>query len=70
MYRYSKISVFNGEVLSDEKTDALNLTFADMVKTIQANVRQSYWEVVDTATGVVHVSKEGIVTVWTVQLVQ
>jgi hypothetical protein len=70
MYRYSKISVFNGEVLSDERTDALNLTFAGMVKTVQANVRQSYWEVVDTATGVVHVSKEGIVTVWTVQLVQ
>lgn len=66
--RYSQITVHNGEVIATNHTDWLeSVDFEEMVMTIQQNVRRSYWDVVDTKDGVVHVSIEGLVTVWTVQ---
>lgn len=67
--RYSEIQIMNGEIIVSRKSDPLDVSFMTAVDNIRRNVRQSYYEVQDTLDGVVHVTRQGLITVWTVQVV-
>ncbi len=67
--RYSEVQIHMGEVIVSRKSDPLEVGFSEALTAIRENVRKSYWDVQDTPDGVVHITRQGLVTVWTVQVI-
>jgi hypothetical protein len=66
-FQIKTVRIHNGNVIDEQVSDPIEAPLPEIVKTVQSNARYSYWEIVDTDLGVIHVTSHGLISVSTVQ---